>query len=416
MALQIRRGTNAERLLITPLAGEIVYTTDTKELWIGDGTTLGGVPAVPAEQALDVVGPALENGTHYNITFTYDDAAGTIDASVSTKLSDDTDPALGGNLSSNGYDIIEAGNVTANSINSPTITAQDFVGSSLLVGGITTYSISPASGASSILINSPISAPSINSNFVGSLYSDDSTTIVDGLTGNIYANNLAIGNVASANATFSIYNNNQESLIINKTGAQPASVVFKNTAVLGDNIEVGANSTLGSVKFETWLENLYLPIVKIEALAATELNNGLQGGLFKVETSSATTPYANTLTFDQQGVLTAKVINTGSIPDLTSISYAQPGAIVFDSNSSKFVGCTAAAVGVNGDPEYVAPTWVELSSPQLVATTYQTIVDRDEALPTPTPGTIIYIAENGRFQGFVDRDDSTVGYWVDLAI
>ena len=43
MALRLRRGTNAERQLITPLSGELIYTTDTKALYIGDGTTAGGV-------------------------------------------------------------------------------------------------------------------------------------------------------------------------------------------------------------------------------------------------------------------------------------------------------------------------------------------------------------------------------------
>jgi|TARA_E500000081_G_scaffold111749_1_gene114047 hypothetical protein len=43
MALRLRRGTNAERGLITPKAGELIYTTDTKALYIGDGTTVGGV-------------------------------------------------------------------------------------------------------------------------------------------------------------------------------------------------------------------------------------------------------------------------------------------------------------------------------------------------------------------------------------
>lgn len=42
MALQIRRGTDAERQGITPLAGELIYTTDTKKLYVGDGVTAGG--------------------------------------------------------------------------------------------------------------------------------------------------------------------------------------------------------------------------------------------------------------------------------------------------------------------------------------------------------------------------------------
>ena len=42
MALRLRRGTNAERQLITPAQGELIYTTDTKALYIGDGSTVGG--------------------------------------------------------------------------------------------------------------------------------------------------------------------------------------------------------------------------------------------------------------------------------------------------------------------------------------------------------------------------------------
>jgi len=42
MALRLRRGTNAERLLVTPVEGELVYTTDTKLIFAGDGATIGG--------------------------------------------------------------------------------------------------------------------------------------------------------------------------------------------------------------------------------------------------------------------------------------------------------------------------------------------------------------------------------------
>ena len=43
MALKLRRGVNADRTGITPEQGEPIYTTDTKKLYIGDGTTAGGV-------------------------------------------------------------------------------------------------------------------------------------------------------------------------------------------------------------------------------------------------------------------------------------------------------------------------------------------------------------------------------------
>lgn len=43
MPLQLRRGTDTQRTSITPAVGEPVFTTDTKQLYIGDGTTVGGV-------------------------------------------------------------------------------------------------------------------------------------------------------------------------------------------------------------------------------------------------------------------------------------------------------------------------------------------------------------------------------------
>ena len=43
MSLQLRQGTNAERLTITPLSGEPIWTTDTNALYVGDGVTAGGI-------------------------------------------------------------------------------------------------------------------------------------------------------------------------------------------------------------------------------------------------------------------------------------------------------------------------------------------------------------------------------------
>jgi len=41
--IQIRRGVEAQRALITPDAGELLFTTDEHELFVGDGTTAGGL-------------------------------------------------------------------------------------------------------------------------------------------------------------------------------------------------------------------------------------------------------------------------------------------------------------------------------------------------------------------------------------
>jgi hypothetical protein len=41
--IQFRRGVDAQRTLVTPDVGEPVFATDTKEFYIGDGATPGGV-------------------------------------------------------------------------------------------------------------------------------------------------------------------------------------------------------------------------------------------------------------------------------------------------------------------------------------------------------------------------------------
>lgn len=43
MSLRIRRGTDAQRTGVTFLEGELVYATDTKKMYVGDGTTAGGI-------------------------------------------------------------------------------------------------------------------------------------------------------------------------------------------------------------------------------------------------------------------------------------------------------------------------------------------------------------------------------------
>lgn len=57
MALRLRRGTDAERLIMTPPeAGELIYTTDTKAVYVGDGTTVGGLPVSGQALGIDDLG------------------------------------------------------------------------------------------------------------------------------------------------------------------------------------------------------------------------------------------------------------------------------------------------------------------------------------------------------------------------
>ena len=82
MALQIRRGPTADRMSYTPVMGELIWDTSTNSLYIGNGTTAGGLPAgtLVTEDVQDIAATMLVNGTHQNITFTYNDTLGTINS------------------------------------------------------------------------------------------------------------------------------------------------------------------------------------------------------------------------------------------------------------------------------------------------------------------------------------------------
>lgn len=116
MALRLRRGTDAERLLVTPLQGELIYATDTKKLYVGDGATLGGV----------LIGPSA--------------------ADTFTELVDDASPQLGGDLDLNGNNITGVGNINIDG----TITATGNIGLGddtadvISVGGVINSNLNPA--------------------------------------------------------------------------------------------------------------------------------------------------------------------------------------------------------------------------------------------------------------------------------
>ena len=73
MALQIRRGTDTQRQALsgvnTPIAGELLYTTDNKKLHIGDGTTAGGT-SIGYFGSVAVSGQSTIRSTGVNETLT----------------------------------------------------------------------------------------------------------------------------------------------------------------------------------------------------------------------------------------------------------------------------------------------------------------------------------------------------------
>jgi len=165
MSLRIRRGTESQRTGVTFNSGELVWTTDLHQLWVGDGITQGGTPAVgnniagygltyngtshrldvsglttdditqaPGANnrwfsntlAHDAVGPMFTGGSHTNISFQYDSGTGHINATVTldgvgiANVQGDTTPTLGGNLDLNTHNITGLGDININGLLSVT--------------------------------------------------------------------------------------------------------------------------------------------------------------------------------------------------------------------------------------------------------------------------------------------------------
>lgn len=169
MALQVRRGTNAERLGITPAEGELIFTTDTKQLYVGDGTTAGGITSI----------------------------AGTIDSLLA-----DTTPQLGGTLDLNNHDITGTGNIniTGTIQASGNINLGDGVGSDVInIGGVMSGDLVPNADAthdlgsttaywkeafiSQLSVDSQITAERVQADIIA----DDSTVVFNAATGQIAA-------------------------------------------------------------------------------------------------------------------------------------------------------------------------------------------------------------------------------------
>lgn len=181
MALQIRRGTNAERIdpSFIPLEGELVYTTDSKRVYVGDGSTVGGTD---------------------------------ISAGIESVL-EDSSPQLGGNLDLNGHNITGNGNISINGTITATgnINLGDEGSDNVGIFGSLTTSLLPAVDSSNDIGSSvlrwrnghftgldvagQINAVAVNASVIG----DDSTVLVDASTRALSASSLTFTNGMSIN-------------------------------------------------------------------------------------------------------------------------------------------------------------------------------------------------------------------------
>ena len=167
MALKIRKGTDAERLTITPASGELIYTTDTKQIFVGDATTVGGIFIGPASSEALTLGGNLTLGG-YDIVGTGNiNINGTITATGNINLgNDDADNVVfGGEVNSN---------IIPNTTDSFNLGSSDKKWNGAWINNVTSTNI----------IATDISG-ALEGDVTGSVFADNSTMLVDGVAGKI---------------------------------------------------------------------------------------------------------------------------------------------------------------------------------------------------------------------------------------
>ena len=89
MPLQIRRGTTTQRTAIVPLPGELIYDTTTGGIYVGNGTTSGGLAAVNLSPGdiRNVSATMFTTGVHTGISFEYEPSYNRINATIDPDLS-----------------------------------------------------------------------------------------------------------------------------------------------------------------------------------------------------------------------------------------------------------------------------------------------------------------------------------------
>ena len=399
MTLQVRRGTNSERLGITPLQGELIYVTDTKQLFVGDGATAGGTTAV----------------------------AGTIDSLLA-----DTSPQLGGELDLNGNNITGTGNIniTGNITASGNINLGDGAGGdTLVIGGAIQGHMVPDTtvtynlGADNLYWKEAwISQLNVENQLtvgriMGDLIADDSTVVFDASTGLVAAAQLTgtlpagvIPAAMSSNITGNLTGNANGSHTGTFDGDMTGSLFADDSTLVVDGID-------GSIHSSSFIPN---------------------GNIIEVSSISAATSVKQqiiSLDSDSELILTRKSASdlSASSATLGTISFgvedsngAKSGAIILGNRNSLYLMADSAgafsdaalavtltdgklAVGSFGPAtEKLEVIGNIKASGTIMPGVYADTTARDAAHATPTNGQMIYLTATHKFQGYAN------GAWADL--
>lgn len=124
MALRIRRGTSVQRTGITPVSGELIFDTTQNKLYVGNGSTAGGVEVVAGQiggnlgSNINLNNFDITGAGNINITGTIT-ASGTITGNGNLVLGDGNDDNVSFNADINSNIVPNTGSLTVGTSSKP---------------------------------------------------------------------------------------------------------------------------------------------------------------------------------------------------------------------------------------------------------------------------------------------------------
>jgi hypothetical protein len=410
MSLKIRRGTNSERLTIIPAEGELLYTTDTKKIFVGDGTTTGGSLVTGGLSGNLADNLYLDNHNIIGQNLTVNGRTGTISAASvtahlrgsvyaddSTVLVDSIQGKVVGPIDVDVTSVRIAGGTSGQVLTTNgngVISWSNKTNSLISLASLTDVSLFNLRSNDILKWNGNDWINSPNTNFVGdvvgSLFADNSTKLVDGTTGNfnngyitfignsintIGTGEIVVGTYSSSQTSLRLQSN-QTNLIFDGLGTDD---VFNGPSIPALSTEISRKNIRGSKR----------TVVSGDALFSQNFfgNDGTQQIL-----SSQIIPIV-----DHNATVTTDEV-PGKLLFITCPTNSTYKLFTFDSAGKLAVNKLDAdqELDVEGNGKFSG--FVQFGS---LTSTQRTAL-------TPANGMVIYNSSSHRFQGYQN------GSWINL--
>lgn len=362
--LRIKRGTKNQLQTspgYTPAEGELVYTTDSKEVFVGDGSTVGGTPVSVSTQNLEDLGNVqalaaqkdqilVYNGSNWAATDNPAlDLRGNIYGDDSTLLVDAINGQIVGPI--NTTSIVSSGNIVG-----------DVVGD--VTGSVTGNLVGDTTGSHFGNVTG-----NITGDVTGSLFADDSSLIVDGINNTVSGE--IVGTINAMNASTFDGDTNIGTKTVNPNwfyyntetnGSYPESQIqlrnvhddatanefgfFRSRGTVTARTSVQANDVIGGFAWSTYDGATPLIAANCNAIVNSTSTNNVSADIIIRTRNGAIGTYGEAMRVKaDKGVVTQDYVEAGGYVQFGSLTTAERdaltaanGMVIYNTTNNKFEG------------------------------------------------------------------------------